>query len=186
MNPHWQPTLENELVRLVPLVESDFEELYAVASDPSIWQQHPNPDRYQREVFSTYFKGAIESGGALKILNHLQNKTIGCTRYYDADLAASKVYIGYTFFARDHWGSSYNPAAKELMISHAFLLVENVFFHIGSQNIRSQIAIGRLGAIKVDEVEVAYFGEKKLLNYEYLIRKEDWRLVQNKPLEQAD
>ena len=43
--------LQNELIKLVPLHENDFEELYEVASDPLVWEQHPNKLRYQREVF---------------------------------------------------------------------------------------------------------------------------------------
>jgi len=54
-----QPTLENENVRLVPLQEADFEALYEVASDPKVWEQHPNKDRWKREVFKTFFDGAM-------------------------------------------------------------------------------------------------------------------------------
>jgi len=58
-----QPThLSNEKVSLRPLAAIDFDSLYAVANDPLIWEQHPNPDRYKREVFQNYFKGALESG----------------------------------------------------------------------------------------------------------------------------
>lgn len=46
--------LESDIVRLVPLTESDFERLYDVACDPLIWEQHPAPDRYKREVFERF------------------------------------------------------------------------------------------------------------------------------------
>ena len=46
--------------------------------------------------------------------------------------------------------------------------------HIGAENVRSQIAICRLGAKKVGEQEIAYFGESPKLNYIYSIEKEDW------------
>ncbi len=59
MKVNLQPTLENEFVKIQPLQESDFERLYAVACDPLIWEQHPNKDRYKREVFENFFKGAI-------------------------------------------------------------------------------------------------------------------------------
>ena len=64
---HLQPTLQNELVTLRPLCSTDFERLYAIANDPQIWIQHPNPNRYQRVVFENYFAGALESNGALLI-----------------------------------------------------------------------------------------------------------------------
>ena len=39
-----QPTLENDLAKLIPLQENDFENLYQVAADSKIWEQHPNKD----------------------------------------------------------------------------------------------------------------------------------------------
>jgi RimJ/RimL family protein N-acetyltransferase len=169
-----QPVLENEFVSLHPLKHTDFESLFTVASDPLIWAQHPNPDRYKREVFETFFKGALESGGAFIISETNSGIVIGCTRFYDYDSQKSQVLIGYTFIARDHWGTTYNRAAKTLMLDHAFKFVDHVIFHIGALNKRSQIAIERLGAIKSREIEVEYYGESKKLNFEFLITKENW------------
>lgn len=169
-----QPILENEFVSLHPLKPADFEDLYAVASDPLIWAQHPNPDRYKINVFETFFKGALESGGAFLISDKIAEKVIGCTRFYDYDAQKSQVLIGYTFFARDHWGTTYNKATKTLMLNHAFKSVDHVHFHIGALNKRSQIAIERLGAIKTKEIEVEYYGESKKLNFEYVISKVNW------------
>ncbi len=169
-----QVTLANELVRLSPLQEKDFEELYAVASDPLVWEQHPNKNRYRREVFAVYFEGAIASEAAFKITEAKTGETIGCSRFYDYDAAAGSVVIGYTFFARSHWGNGYNPAAKALMMAYAFTFANTVIFHIGSNNIRSQKAIVKIGAIKTGEAEVAYYGEDNNLNFIYKVQKKDW------------
>ena len=75
-----QPVLENEFIRLQPLQQNDFERLYAVASDPLIWEQHPNKDRYKREVFQTYFEGAMESKGALLVIDKLTGEVAGSSR----------------------------------------------------------------------------------------------------------
>ncbi len=166
-----QPTLQNDLVLLQPLQADDFEALYAVASDKLIWEQHPNPNRYQREVFRTYFDGAMVSKGALLIKN-AEGEVIGCSRYYDYDTANNSVLIGYTFFGRAYWGTTYNRTVKLLMLAHIFQSVTTVKFHIGAKNIRSQRAIERLGAVKVATREVAYFGEPLQTNYEYEITKE--------------
>jgi RimJ/RimL family protein N-acetyltransferase len=170
-----QPTLQNEFVKLVPLKETDFEILYKVASDPLIWEQHPNKNRWQREVFQNFFKSAIESKGAFLIYDAKTNELIGSTRFYDWDPEKSNVAIGYTFYARSHWGGKYNPSAKQLMMEHAFKHVDNVLFHIGANNIRSQKAIERLGAMKIAEEEINYFGEDCNLNFVYRIRKEDFK-----------
>lgn len=166
-----QPTLENEFVRIRPLVDTDFEELYTVASDPLIWEQHPNPDRYRREVFATFFKGALESGGAFMVYDRQTGALIGSSRYYGWTPEDGSVHIGYTFLARDHWGTTYNRALKLLMMQHAFQYADRVLFHIGAQNIRSQTAIQRLGAQKTREIEVEYYGESRKLNFEYEIMK---------------
>ncbi len=169
-----QPILENEFVKMRPLAQSDFEDLYVVASDPLIWEQHPNPDRYKRKVFETFFKGAIESGGAFLVTDAQTEKVIGSSRFYDFNPGNKSILIGYTFFARSHWGSKYNPASKQLMIQHAFQSVDSVIFHIGANNIRSQKAIERIGANKIGELEIEYYGEPSKLNFVYEIRKENW------------
>lgn len=172
-----QPVLENDIIRIDPLKEDDFEKLYAVASDPMIWEQHPNKDRYLREVFETFFKGAIESKGAFVVIDKRTGSPIGSTRYYGYDKDYSSVSIGYTFLARDHWGTTYNRALKTLMLDHAFKFVSKVYFHIGAVNIRSQKAILKLGAEKIDEVEMEYYGEEKKLNYVYQIGDEQWNRI---------
>lgn len=168
-----QPSfLHDDTIKLIPLKETDFDNLYKVASNPLVWGQHPNPNRYKLEDFTTYFKGAIESKGAFLILDALTNETIGCSRYYDYNETDSSVLIGYTFIGTKFWGNGYNKALKKLMIDYAFQSVDKVYFHIGAFNIRSQKAIEKIGAVKVDEFEVEYYGETSKLNFVYLINKE--------------
>jgi RimJ/RimL family protein N-acetyltransferase len=164
-----QPILQDDCVILTPLQEDEFEELLIVASDPLIWAQHPNPDRWKREVFRTYFDGALASGGAFMIRNRAQGNAIGSTRFYDHDPAASEIKIGYTFFSRDQWGNGTNPRVKRLMLDYAFEHVKQVIFHVGAQNMRSRIAMQRLGAELIGEKEVGYFGEPPKTNVVFRI-----------------
>ena len=55
-----QPVLTGNTVELRPLRPDDFHDLYKVASDPLIWEQHPARDRYQEEVFQAFFPGGAE------------------------------------------------------------------------------------------------------------------------------
>jgi N-acetyltransferase len=169
-----QPTLENEKVVLSPLKETDFEALYSVASDPKIWEQHPNKDRWQRDVFRTFFDGAMQSGGAFMIVDSSTGEIIGSTRFYDHNESDDSILIGYTFYATRCWGTGINPVVKKLMLDYAFQFVSKVYFHIGAGNVRSQIAIMRIGAQKVGEEDVTYFGETSKLNFVYVIEKENW------------
>ena len=169
-----QPThLKSDLIKLVPLQETDFDRLFEVASNPLVWEQHPNPNRYKLEDFTNYFKGAIESKGAFLILNASTNETIGCSRYYDYNENDSSVLIGYTFIGTKFWGNGYNKALKKLMLDYTFQFVDKVYFHIGALNYRSQKAIEKIGATKVDEFEVEYYGEVSKLNYIYEIKPEN-------------
>jgi hypothetical protein len=171
-----QPTLENDFVRLVPLEKNDFEQLFSVASDPKIWEQHPNKDRYKREVFENFFQGALESQGAFNIIEKNTGEIAGSTRFYDYNPEDNSIFIGYTFYATKFWGSKLNPQVKKLMLDYIFQFVDKVNFHVGKDNIRSQKAMEKLGAKRVDEVNVAYFGEPEKLNVVYEITKEQYLL----------
>ena len=174
MNINIQPTLENENVILHPLQDKDFDDLYAVASDPKIWEQHPNKDRCKIEVFKVFFDGAMQSKGAFKIVNKASGHVMGSTRFYDHNQEENSISIGYTFYGREYWGKGFNHSVKSLMLDYIFQFVSKVHFHIGADNIRSQIAIGRLGTTKIDEQEIAYFGEEPKMNYIYCLTKEEW------------
>jgi RimJ/RimL family protein N-acetyltransferase len=170
-----QPCLQNELIRLEPLRPDDFESLFAVASDPLIWEQHPAKDRYKREVFAGYFSSGIESGGALRVIDHTDGQLIGSSRYYDLDEAQSKVSVGYTFIARKYWARHYNAALKKLMLDHAFKFVNRVTFQVGRDNWRSRKAMEKLGGVYIGEETVAYVpGEPANPNVVFKIDAADW------------
>ncbi len=172
-----QPThLSNEWISLIPLQSTDFDKLYAVAADPLIWEQHPNKNRFKKEVFENYFQGAFESKGAFLFINTSTGEPIGSSRFCNYDQIANSIEIGYTFFSRDCWGKPFNLSAKHLMINYAFQFVDSIIFHIGAGNIRSQKAIERIGAIKIAEEVHQYYGEDNSLNYVYEIKKQDWKI----------
>lgn len=143
-----QPVLKGQLIELRPLRSEDFDELFAVASDPLIWEQHPHNTRNQEDVFRKFFSDALASGGALIVIDSKTGRVIGSSRYAGYDNDRSQVEIGWTFLARSHWGGVYNSEMKRLMLDHAFQFVHNVIFVIGTQNLRSQRAVEKLGAVR--------------------------------------
>jgi len=143
-----QPTLTGALVQLRPLQPADFADLYAVASDPAIWRQHPVADRYKEDVFTGFFREALESGGACAVLDRRNGTIIGSSRYFGYDEAKSEIEIGWTFLATSYWGGAYNRDMKELMLRHAFQFVETVVFLVGQQNVRSQRAMEKIGGVR--------------------------------------
>lgn len=142
----YQPTLEGARVTLRPITPSDWPSLLAAASDPAIWEQHPEADRYKPEVFRRYFDGAIESGAALAFVDRDTGNVIGSSRYHGLDLEKREIEIGWTFLSREFWGGSYNAEVKRLMLDHAIRFVDTVVFWVGETNLRSRHAMEKLGA----------------------------------------
>ena len=166
-----QPNLEGELIELRPLRPEDWDDLFSVASDPLIWEQHPESDRYKEEVFRAFFRGALESGGALVAIDAKTQQIIGSTRFHGYDPEKSEIEIGWTFLARKYWGGRYNREMKQLMLSHAFKFVENVVFFVGENNIRSQRATEKIGAVESGTAKRVYGNRPASLNIRYVIKK---------------
>ena len=175
--PKWQPTLHGEHLALTPLGEADFEALYAVARDPLLWEQHPEPTRYQRPVFERFFAAALASGGALCVREAASGTVIGSSRFYLWNPDARTVVIGYTFLARSHWGGATNRELKNLMLAHAFRWASVVDFHVGPNNLRSQRALERIGA-RLQERRELVAGDPATTRVVYRISRaefEAWR-----------
>jgi RimJ/RimL family protein N-acetyltransferase len=166
-----QPDLKGELIGLRPLRPEDWDDLFAVASDALIWEQHPESDRYKEDVFRFFVRDALESGGAFVVIDNNNQQIIGSTRFYGYDPEKSEIEIGWTFLARKYWGGRYNQEMKRLMLAHAFTFVENVVFYVGETNIRSQKALEKIGAIKIGTATRAYGNHPPTRNVKYLIRK---------------
>ena len=144
-----QPVLTGTLVELRSLGAEDYEDLYRVAADPLIWEQHPASNRHEEATFQAFFREALSSGGALIALDVKTLRVIGSSRFHGYDPARNEVEIGWTFLARSHWGGRYNGEMKQLMLQHAFRFVSSVVFMVGPQNVRSQRAVEKIGGVHV-------------------------------------
>jgi RimJ/RimL family protein N-acetyltransferase len=144
-----QPVLKGEFLELRPLRAEDYPDLYSVAADPFVWEQHPVKNRYKEEVFESFFREALESGGTLIAIDSRNERVIGSSRFHGYDEGKSEIEIGWTFLARSHWGGIYNRAMKQLMLRHAFRFVNRVVFLVGLQNHRSQRAMEKIGGVRV-------------------------------------
>ena len=162
-----QPTLKGSLLELKPLNEADHPELYKAASDPLIWQLHPQPNRYRPEIFKEFFIEALNSQGALSITDNKTSKIIGTSRYYDYSPESSSLVIGYTFLTRKYWGGLYNKELKKLMVNYALKHVKTAYFHVGLGNLRSQKAMLNIGGINtgIQEITISYGPPKKSYVY---------------------
>jgi RimJ/RimL family protein N-acetyltransferase len=151
MNAKLQPVLENEKVLLRPLTQDDFEDLYKVASDPLVWEQHQCKDRYVLEVFTTLFEESIASKGAMVIIDKTTHKIMGSSRFKVVDEAEGVIEIGWSFLNRAYWGGQFNRSFKKLMVNHALQYYKRVVFYVNSENYRSQKAMEKLGGKKEND-----------------------------------
>lgn len=162
--------LENEITKLIPLEKKHFEVLFEAASDPLIWEQNPSKDRHTREGFEIYFDIIINKKGAFLIFDKQTNEVMGTTSFYDYNPEKSSVGIGYTFITRKYWGGPYNKSNKKLLTHYAFQHVNSVLFHVGSENFRSQKAVSKLGAEKINDV-IFIINGVDVPYFEYELRK---------------
>lgn len=170
MDINLQPTLVGKTVTLRPLQEEDFVALYQAASDPKIWEAHPDSSRYKHDVFkSRYFDGAMSSGGALAIIDIEFGRIIGSSRYYKWLPESQEISIGYTFLERAAWGSGVNAEVKELMLKYIFCTAKTVWFGVGEINFRSRKAVEKLGATLSRKEERELDGKPSVQLYYKLI-----------------
>jgi RimJ/RimL family protein N-acetyltransferase len=141
-----QPTLVGAQLTLRPLHSDDLEPLYAIARDPMMWAMHPEQDRWQRPVFEQLFATCLRLGGALAVVHNATGRLIGSSSFYEYKPDQSEVVIGYTYLACDQWGGAANREIKTLMLQHAYRHVQQVWFHVGTHNLRSRRAMEKIGA----------------------------------------
>jgi N-acetyltransferase len=77
-------------------------------------------------------------------------RVIGSTSYYEVQPTSRALAIGYTWLGRPWWRTGHNTEAKLLLLRQAFdvLGAARVVWHTDIRNVRSQVAIERLGAGK--------------------------------------
>lgn len=173
-----QPTLESDRLLLRPLRVDDWQGLFAVASDPAVWEQHPMHDRWREEVFREFFADALAKGGALAVIDKHSDTIIGSSRFQgyaqaeDDPEGQTSVEIGWTFLAPRYWGKGVNQDMKRLMLEHAFSFVERVDFRVGETNWRSRQALENIGAERTRRTELTRYEGKRVLHIVYAIRRE--------------
>lgn len=172
---NYQPQLQNEMVLLRPMRQSDFEHLYKIGQNPKIWEQHQNPDRGLFENFQVFFNEGMDMNTAFVILDQKTQNIIGSSRYKMVSETHKAIEIGWTFLDPRFWGGRYNQSFKKLMIDHAFTYFDYVIFNIDQNNIRSQKAVQKLGGILISkEGHLAHLHTTKTTGLTFIIAKESW------------
>ncbi len=167
-----QPTLKGERLLLRPLRQKDWDGLFAVASDPLIWEIHPQHDRWREPVFRAFFEDALAKGGAIAVIDQVSGRIIGSSRWERFDPTdGGVVEIGWTFLARSHWGGAFNRELKRLMLAHAFRFVERVRFRVGEGNVRSRRAMEKIGGRLCEESTLEHTASGLVRHVQYEVTR---------------
>ncbi len=142
--------LENRFVRLEPLEDRHHEPLrFACNEDPELW-----PALYFRSYGSEHFDAgwhdlvAGQSAGTrIPFAVMVDGTLVGMSSYIDIQRGNRALEIGTTYYQPSARGGPVNPAAKRLLLEHAFACGANrVAFKVDDRNARSQAAMTKLGA----------------------------------------
>lgn len=175
MSFDFQPTLRGDLIEVRPLRAQDFAALFEAASDPLIWEQHPDNNRHKKAVFEEFFRGAIDSKGAFAVIERKSGEIIGSSRFWNLNTANDEVEIGWTFLSRKFWGGRYNRELKSLMLEHAFRFVERVLFIVGEDNLRSRKAVENIGGAYLKTIVRPGRDGVERRNVVYVITRSEFR-----------
>ena len=144
-------TLENRFVRLEPLDEAHREGLRAAcAADPATWNElYPFSmmGEHFEPVWARLTAGAMAAGPSQSYAVVVDGVCGGMTSYLGIDLINARMEIGATYYAPHLRGGAVNPAAKRLMLGHAFDSgIRRAQFCVDAINTRSRAAVLKLGA----------------------------------------
>lgn len=154
MQPVLPVTLERHPVRLVPLAPEHAGGLAAAAADGRLWTLRvtsvPEPGAERAYIDTALEMQRQGSRLPFAVLDTRSGEVIGSTSYHDIAAAVERLEIGYTWYAASRQRSAVNPAAKWLLMRHAFetLGARLVGWRTDADNTASQRAIERLGARK--------------------------------------
>ncbi|MGI6456333.1 MAG: GNAT family N-acetyltransferase [bacterium] len=147
--------LAGQLVRLEPLKMEHAEELYRAGQDDEIWRYMPCPRQQETGETAVWIQQALQEQALgtqvpFVIINQMDNKMIGSTRYLDIQRQDSNLEIGWTWIGKPWQRTGVNTECKYLLLSHAFeeLGAVRAQLKTDGRNIQSQKAMERLGFVR--------------------------------------
>ncbi|WP_416829241.1 GNAT family N-acetyltransferase [Ectobacillus polymachus] len=177
--------LENEYVKLKPLELNDAEGIFAVGTDEKIWR-YMSVQLHSKADVQQYVNKALkqkENGAEYPfvIIDVKTNNIIGSTRFLDISLQHKRLEIGSTWITPCYWRTAINTNCKYLLLEYCFETIgmNRVQIKTDHENIRSQKAIERLGAVKEGILRNHMIRRDGTIRHTvmYSITKEEWAIM---------
>jgi RimJ/RimL family protein N-acetyltransferase len=147
-------TLENDVVRLSPLQESDFDRLVNFSiHQPDLWHysliQANSPDNLKNYIQKAMEERAARKSYAFIVFDKRTNQYAGSTRFYDIQIENASLQLGFTWYGKEFQGTGLNKNCKYLLLEFAFekLNMERVEFRADNDNLRSINAMKSIGCV---------------------------------------
>jgi RimJ/RimL family protein N-acetyltransferase len=175
--------LEGRGVRLEPMGLEHEADLWLAAADGELWTLNftsvPEPDKTQAYIDAALAERDRGVRCPWVVRETRGGSVVGSTSYHDIIPAASRVEIGYTWYARSWQRTHVNTACKLRLLEHAFdeLGCAVVGWRTDNLNLRSQAAIERLGARKDGVIRRQQLRRDGTLRdtVMYSVTAEEWR-----------
>lgn len=144
--------LENRFVRLEPMSQAHREDLRAACdADIETWIA-----LYPYSMVGEHFdpmwakmQDDVAAGRTIAFAVVVDGRCQGITCYSGIDAGNAVVEVGGTYYHPDLRGGAVNPAAKRLMLGHAFESgARRLVFRVDAINARSRAAVLKLGAVQ--------------------------------------
>lgn len=146
--------LENEKVLLIPFESERNIELKEIIFDDEIWKYMGMYVRNDQD-FENYIKSTLKQKAdgicyPFLIIDKATNRVAGSTRYGYLNHSSQKCEIGWTWYGKAFQGTGLNQACKFELLNFGFEQIQfrRIQFSADLENIRSQKAIEKLGAVK--------------------------------------
>ncbi|MDQ1175483.1 GNAT family N-acetyltransferase [Microbacterium sp. SORGH_AS_0421] len=144
-------TLEGHGIRLTPAEPADAAQAWPLA-DAELWGRMTTPWADSVEAYAARVEQQVATPGlyAFTVRDAETREVRGATTFYEYVPPQRRVEIGTTWYGRAFQGGRTNPAAKLLLLAHAFdqWQVNRVALRCDARNERSARAIERLGATR--------------------------------------
>ncbi|PKP15736.1 MAG: N-acetyltransferase [Bacteroidetes bacterium HGW-Bacteroidetes-23] len=147
--------LENDVVRLQPLQATDYEKLIGFSiNEPELWSFNANgpdsPENLKKYIDRTLFQKERQLEYPFVVFDKVKHKIAGSTRFYNINLEAKHLEIGFTWYGKEFQGTALNKNCKFLLLEFAFekMQMERVGFRANNLNIRSINAMKSIGCIQ--------------------------------------
>lgn len=173
--------LENESILLRPLSMNDMDKIESISYNKELGEFGARVKN--RNDLTDYFSFCLNSKKEkelypLLIISKENMDPIGLTMFGNISFQNKRLEIGWTWIGERFQGTGINAICKKLLLDYCFsqLHLRRVEFKIDINNIKSQKAIEKLGAVKeglLRNYNIQSYGESKG-TYVYSILREEW------------